>query len=157
MFDNIDKKIIEILQREGRITMTELGRRVELTTPAVTERVRRLEEHGVIRGFRADVCPATLGKPYMAFLMINAQPQHAGVLAEHLSGLENVLECHKLAGGAYLAKIVFANLNDLEKIVDGIKLYATVEVNIVTSTVVENQVLTIPDHLINKKTRVKTA
>jgi len=157
MFDNIDKQIIEILQREGRITMTELGRRVELTTPAVTERVRRLEEHGVIRGFRADVCPAALGKPYTAFLTINAQPQHTAILAEHLSGLENVLECHKLAGGTYLAKIVFADLTDLEKIVDGIKVYATVEVNIVTSTVVENQVVTLPDHLVNKKTRAKTA
>jgi len=157
MFDNIDKQIIEILQREGRITMTELGRRVELTTPAVTERVRRLEENGVIRGFRADVCPAALGKPYMAFLSINAHPQHAGVLAEHLSGLENVLECHKLASGTYLAKIVFADLADLEKIVDGLKVYGQVETNIVTSTVVNEQVLTIADHLISKKTRAKTA
>lgn len=157
MFDNIDKQIIEILQREGRITMTELGRRVELTTPAVTERVRRLEEQGVIRGFRAEVYPAALGKPYMAFLSINAHPQHADVLAEHLYSLENVLECHRLAGGTYLAKIVFADLTDLEKIEDSIKEYGQVEANIVTSTIVDGRVLTIADHLMSKKTRAKTA
>src|SRR5262245_27846003 len=68
--DSVNTLILTELQKNPRLTMTELGRRVSLSSPAVTERVRRLEEMGIIKGYRLDINPAALGLPIAAYIRI---------------------------------------------------------------------------------------
>src|SRR5215475_4393573 len=68
--DAVNIRILEELQTDPRLTMSELGRRIGMSSPAVTERVRRLEEAGVIRGYRLDLNPAALGLPIAAYIRI---------------------------------------------------------------------------------------
>ena len=69
--DDVGWRIIEHLQRDGRMSFAELGRRVGLTLPAVAERVRKMQDAGVITGFRAEINPATIGLPIAAFIRIS--------------------------------------------------------------------------------------
>src|SRR5947207_1499946 len=72
--DALNTRILMELQRNPRLTMTELGRRVGLSSPAVTERVRRLEELGVIQGYRLDLNPTALGLPIASYVRIRPNP-----------------------------------------------------------------------------------
>jgi Lrp/AsnC family leucine-responsive transcriptional regulator len=75
--DVVNKRILGELQREPRLSMSELGRRIGMSSPAVTERVHRLEETGVIRGYRLDLNPAALGLPIAAYIRIRPNPRQA--------------------------------------------------------------------------------
>ncbi|GAB6931966.1 Lrp/AsnC family transcriptional regulator [Calditerricola satsumensis] len=157
-FDHIDKQIVDILQREGRITMTELGRRVELTTPAVTERVRRLEENGVIRGFRADVSRAHLGKPMTAFFLLRVHADATEAFIQWAKEAPGVLECHRVSGRAdFLLKVAVADIAELERVADRCRPYGQVETHIVTTTVIEGKAMTVPEELVAERSRGKTA
>src|SRR5215470_11316220 len=80
--DPVNVRILAELQEAPRLTMTELGRRVGLSSPAATERVRRLEEAGVIQGYRLDLNPATLGLPIAAYVRIRPNPGQLPKIAE---------------------------------------------------------------------------
>jgi Lrp/AsnC family leucine-responsive transcriptional regulator len=82
MADTVNARILTELQEDPRLTMTELGRRVGLSSPAVTERVRRLEETGVIQGYRLDLNPVALGLPIAAYVRIRPNPGQLHKLAE---------------------------------------------------------------------------
>ena len=73
-FDRVDRKILDILQRDGRISITDLAQQVGLSATPCAERVRRLERNGVIMGYHARVSPRALGKTLLVFLEINTQP-----------------------------------------------------------------------------------
>src|ERR1700728_3688315 len=95
--DRIDWKIIEELQEDARLSWAELGRRVGLTTPAVAERVHRLEKHGVIRGFHADISLERLGIPILIFVRLSMSGPETAVRTFQLQvkKFEEVLECHR--------------------------------------------------------------
>jgi len=118
--DEIDWRILEELQGNARITFSELGRRVSLTPPAVAERVRRLEEAGVIRGFRADLDPARLGLPITAFVRMRAANETTcRELGEHAVDFEEILECHRVTGeDSYIAKVAVRSVAHLEDLID---------------------------------------
>jgi Lrp/AsnC family leucine-responsive transcriptional regulator len=90
-FDSVDRRILAILQNEGRLGLTEIGRRVNLSQPAVSARVRRLEETGVISGYRAVVDPARLGLDIHA--MVRLRTTHARIAAclDHFAALPEVV------------------------------------------------------------------
>jgi DNA-binding Lrp family transcriptional regulator len=112
--DQIDRAIVAILQDEGRITNVELAARVGLTAPPCLRRVRTLEETGVIRGYHAELDPATLGFGITVFAMVSLKSQaEADLLAfeEHVAGLPEVRECHMLNGEIdFVLKIVAHDL-----------------------------------------------
>jgi Lrp/AsnC family leucine-responsive transcriptional regulator len=99
--DRLDRKIIDALQRQGRLPMTELAQQVGLSTSPVTERVRRLERAGVITGYHARVAPAALGRPLLVFVELTLSSK-SGELFEKLRGElltePRVLECHLVSG-----------------------------------------------------------
>ncbi|MBI1879013.1 MAG: winged helix-turn-helix transcriptional regulator, partial [Chloroflexi bacterium] len=74
VIDPVNLRLLEELQHNPRLTMSELGRRIQMSSPAVTERVRRLEEAGVIQGYRLDLDPRTLGFPIAAYVRIRPNP-----------------------------------------------------------------------------------
>ena len=106
--DRIDRKILDVLQREGRISITELAERIGLSTSPCSERVRRLERAGVIRGYSATVDPAALGRPLLVFVQLTLSSNSGEVFEQMRRELlhePRVLECHLVSGAFdYLIK-----------------------------------------------------
>ena len=106
--DRIDRKILDILQRDGRIAMTELASQVGLSASPCTERVRRMERGGVITGYHARVAPETLGKTLLVFVEIKLASKSADVferVRNELLHMPEVMECHLVSGDFdYLVK-----------------------------------------------------
>ena len=113
-FDSIDRRILELLQDDGRMTNVELAERVGLTAPPCLRRVRALEEAGAIRGYHAEIDAATLGFPITVFAMVSLRSQAEHDLAafeEHVATIPEVRECHMLNGEIdFILKIVAADL-----------------------------------------------
>ncbi len=115
--DEIDRHILELMQQQARISMTELGRQIGLSTPAATERVRRLEERGVIIGYRAVINPEKMDKHVTAFILYDTHRCEA--FREFCRQQSSVIECHRLAGQySYLVKVVTENVRTLESFID---------------------------------------
>ncbi|MBM7605921.1 DNA-binding Lrp family transcriptional regulator [Metabacillus crassostreae] len=115
--DNVNREILTILQNEGRISMTDLGKKVALSTPAVTERVRRLEEQGVIEGYKANINPDKIDKPVKAFILV--ETHRCKAFREFCKNNPVVIECHRLTGQySYLVKVVTDNNESLERFID---------------------------------------
>jgi Lrp/AsnC family transcriptional regulator, leucine-responsive regulatory protein len=99
--DRIDQQILEILQKEGRIAMSELATRVHLSTTPCSERVKRLERDGIIMGYHARLNPKMVDRNLLVFLEIKLSAKSGDVfdqVAENLSQLPEVLECHLISG-----------------------------------------------------------
>jgi Lrp/AsnC family leucine-responsive transcriptional regulator len=97
MIDNIDREILNIIQKDARISNADIARQVELAPSAVLERVRKLEERGVIRGYSADIDPKVLGYGLTAIIAVRTSECGAGV-GEQLAAVPEVQEIHEVAG-----------------------------------------------------------
>lgn len=114
--DAADRRIVELLQADGRTTQMEIAKAVRLSQPAVAERIRKLEERGVITGYAARVDAARLGKDITAFIGVAVNhPKYFAGFAERVLALPDVLECHRVAGGdSYLLKVKTSNTGSLD-------------------------------------------
>ena len=143
--DRISWKIIEELQEDGRLSWAELGRRVGLTTPAVAERVHRLEEQGVIRGFHADISLERLGLPILIFVRLSMSGAESVVRtfqAQVLKWME-VLECHRVTGSdSFILKARVVSVEHLENFLDRLGHFGTTSTSTVLSTPVQQRVFT---------------
>lgn len=119
MIDEKDRRILEILQQDGRVTNVELARAVELTPSATLERVRKLEERGLLKGYTALLDPHGLGLGLLAFIFVRVDDKddllgRAESTAEALAALPSVLELHHLAGeDCFLLKVRARDTDDL--------------------------------------------
>ena len=107
MLDDIDRKILEILQADGRTTNVELARRIGMAPSAAFERVRRLEQRGVITGYAARVNPRAVDRPLLAYVLVRSDERiNSSSAGEALAKLPEVLEVHHVAGqDSYLVKV----------------------------------------------------
>ncbi len=123
-FDRVDRKILDILQRDGRISITDLAQQVGLSATPCAERVRRLERHGVITGYHARVSPQALGKTLLVFLEIKLSAKSDAVfekIRKELDGMPDVMECHLVSGDFdYLVKARLAEMNDYRRLLGDI-------------------------------------
>ncbi|WP_338779819.1 Lrp/AsnC family transcriptional regulator [Metabacillus sp. FJAT-52054] len=120
--DALDQKIIFHLQEDARISMTELGNRINLSVPAVKERVKKLEDKGVITAYRAVINPEKINKYVTAFILFDSKRCKA--FREFCSGQSEVMECHRLAGQfSYLVKVVTESVHTLEDFIDAAMEY----------------------------------
>jgi len=141
--DDIDRRILAELQANARITFTELGRRVALTAPAVAERVRRLEESGVVTGFRAEVDPSAVGYPLTAFVRWTATGPDCAHLGEVAKEVPEIVECHRITGEtSYVLKVVARDVQHLERLIDGLMPYGSTITSVVLSSPVSARPLT---------------
>lgn len=112
--DAIDLRILDQLQRDGRLTMTELGERVGLSTSPCSQRVRRLEARGIITGYHARVRPEALGRPLLVFVEISLAQKSEQIfkrVRDELQNMPEVLECHLISGSYdYLVKARLAGM-----------------------------------------------
>src|SRR6266849_3499019 len=115
--DEVNVRILEELRRDPRLTMAELGRRIGMSSPAVTERVRRLEEAGVIRGYRLDLDPAALGLPIAAYIRIRPNPGQLPRIAELAQQIPEVVECHRVTGeDCFILKVHIPAIDQLDRL-----------------------------------------
>ena len=138
--DRIAWKIIEELQEDARISWAELGRRVGLTTPAVAERVHRLEKLGVIRGFHADISLERLGLPILIFVRLSMAGPESLVRAfqQQVKTWDEVIECHRVTGSdSFIVKARVVSVEHLERFLDKLGHYGTTS----TATVLSSPVL----------------
>src|SRR6266852_745649 len=133
--DAVNLRVLEELQRDPRLTMSELGRRVGMSSPAVTERVRRLEEAGVIRGYRLELNPAALGLPITAFIRIHPSPGQLSKIAELAQQIPEVAECHRVTGeDCFILKVYIPAIDQLDRLLDCFLLYGTTTTSLVQSS-----------------------
>lgn len=120
--DEIDKVILIELQENARISVTELGKKIGLSTPATNERLKKLEEKEVITGYRAVIDPEKINKHLTAFILYDTKKckEFREFCIEHPS----VVECHRLAGQfSYLVKVVTETVHTLENFIDDSMVY----------------------------------
>ncbi|GHO56303.1 Lrp/AsnC family transcriptional regulator [Ktedonobacter robiniae] len=133
--DAVNKRILEELQREPRLTMSELGRRIGMSSPAVTERVRRLEETGVIRGYRLDLNPAALGLPIAAYIRIRPNSGQLPRIAELAQQIPEVVECHRITGeDCFLVKAYIPAIDQLDRLLDSFLVYGSTTTSLIQSS-----------------------
>src|SRR5713101_9679386 len=117
--DATDRKIIGELTTDGRISFAELGRRVSLSSPAVAERVQRLERAGVITGYRAEIDPRTLGYQLTAIVRIKPAPGKLPRIPELARQIPEVGECHRITGeDCFYMKLHLRSIDDLSNVLD---------------------------------------
>lgn len=137
--DEIDVKILETLQRKGRTRRSELAGAVDLSIPSVSDRLKKLEDGGIVAGYHAVLDPKKLGKDITAFVFVNVDSsRHFHQFVEHADALDDVMECHAITGeGSHLLKIRTANTASLEKLLARIQSWPGVHstrTNLVLST-----------------------
>jgi Lrp/AsnC family leucine-responsive transcriptional regulator len=147
--DAVDLRILEILQRDARVTQQEIARRVRLSQPSVADRIHKLESRGVILGYVAKVDPAHLGKDITAFIGVGiSHPKYFEQFGKKILALPDILECHRVAGSdSYLLKIRTENTKSLDRLlVQEIRtipgVYRT-ETTLVLSSIKEDLALTV--------------
>ncbi len=139
--DGINWKILSELQKDARITFAELGRRVGLTTPAVIERVRKLEDVGIITGYRAEIDAAKIGYPITAFIRMSITGVDYSHIIETVGESREVLECHRGTGGdSFIIKVAVSDVGHLQTLIDKLTPYGITTTSIVLSSPVKHRI-----------------
>ncbi|WP_298877912.1 Lrp/AsnC family transcriptional regulator [uncultured Bradyrhizobium sp.] len=132
MLDPTDVAIIETLQDDGRISVSELGRKVGLSQPATSERLKRLEERGIIKGYRAVIDPVSVGLNMMAVIRLRTTHEHIKACLKQFAEMSEIIEVLRLTGeDCFHLKVIVPSPADLERIVDAIARYGSVTTAIV--------------------------
>ena len=142
MIDEIDWKILKELQENARISYAELGRRIGLTTPAVIERIRKLEDAKIITGYRAEIDTAKVGFPITAFIRMSISGVDYSHIVEVAEQTKEILECHRGTGGdSFIIKAAVSDVEHLQIIIDKLVPYGITTTSIVLSSPVKRRVI----------------
>jgi Lrp/AsnC family transcriptional regulator, leucine-responsive regulatory protein len=134
LLDAVNMQILKELERDGRLGMAELGRRVSMSAPAVAERVQRLERAGVIAGYRAEIDPRALGFPVAAVVRIRPAPGQLQRIPEVAKETPEVAECYRITGeDCYLMRLHLRAIDDLEDVLDRFTPYGQTTTSIIHS------------------------
>lgn len=121
MLNNVDQRILETLLKDARISLKELGQQVGLSSPSVSERLHRLEERGVIRGFTVDIDPQALGYQLQAIVRIRPLPGKLQVVQKLIEDTPEFCECDKVTGeDCYIARLFVRSIAELDQVIDRI-------------------------------------
>jgi Lrp/AsnC family transcriptional regulator, leucine-responsive regulatory protein len=135
LLDDIGWHILQELQENARLSFAELGRRVGLSIPAVTERVHRMEDAGIITGYHADLNPEKVGLPITAFIRMNISGNVSSQIVELMKEMTEVSECHRGTGGdSFIMKVRVSSVAHLEQLIEKLLPYGTTTTSIVLSS-----------------------
>lgn len=140
-------RILAELQADARLSFSELGRRVGLSTPAAAERVRRLQDQGVIRGYAAVVDPLAAGLAVGAFIRIRLTGPEtlARKLTAALEKMPEVFECHRCTGDeSFLLKVRVASVSQLENLIDKLSPFGATTTSLILSSPIERTTIVEP-------------
>src|SRR5436305_4239446 len=143
--DGTDLKLLRELQADARVSLAELGRRVGLSSPAVAERLRRLEQEGVIRGYHAEVDPRSLGLTLGVVIRIRPAPRQLRDVAQLARDTPEVVECHRVTGDdCYVMTAYVRDVEHLEQVIDQFAAYGQTTTAIMQSSPVPRRALLPP-------------
>ena len=144
--DTHNRALIGALQRDARLSFSALAREVGLSQPAVAERVRRLEESGLLNRYQAVIARERIGLPITAFLRLTCPGEKYRAVASLAADLPDVLECHHVTGDdCFFLKIAVDSLGSLERVVERFRAHGQTAVTIALSTLVENKPVVAPN------------
>ncbi|HTD04310.1 Lrp/AsnC family transcriptional regulator [Undibacterium sp.] len=139
--DQMDGKILEILQADARVTLAEIGRRIHMSQPAVAERVKRMEAAHVITGYHARVNPAALGYSITAFVRVAVRSDYrsVAVIAEQLP---EIVECHSITGDdCSIVKVIVPSVQELERVLVELTRCGVTSTSLILSSTLERRAL----------------
>ena len=135
LLDATNLRLLSELQADARLSLAELGRRVGLSSPAVAERLGRLERDGVIRGYHADVDPRALGYTLSAVIRIRPAPRQIGEVARIARETPEVVECNRITGDdCFVMRAHVRDVDHLEEVIDRFTLFGQTTTSIVQSS-----------------------
>ena len=138
--DKTDRRIITALLENARTSNAELARLVGLSAPSVADRIRRLEDAGVITGYEARIDPSALGLPLAAWLRIRPVPGRLHQVVDILQAMPEIAECDRVTGeDCFIARVHVRSVVDLERVIDRIIPYAMTNTAIIQSSPVERR------------------
>ncbi|MET2984548.1 Lrp/AsnC family transcriptional regulator [Aureibaculum conchae] len=146
---NIDKTnwlILEELQKDGRMPLKEISRRVGISSPAISERMQKMEEAGIINGYQANVNLKKLGYPMGVYISAKIRFGQAEKFYELIKNTPEIMECHKLTGNdCLLIRANVKNTDDLERLNTGLSHYGELTTSLVLSSVVDKRIYNYSD------------
>lgn len=135
LLDALNLRLLAELERDPRLTMARLARRLGMSAPAVTERVRRLESAGVIRGYFVELEPSALGMPLGAVVRVRPGPGNLQRVAALARSTPEVVECHRVTGDdCFLMHVQVAGVEHLEEVLDRFLVYGQTNTSVVQSS-----------------------
>ena len=140
-FDLTDRKIISILQKDGRITMKHLGELINMSTPSTIDRVRRLEEAGVIKGYAAVVDYIALGYDMHIYIFVEVNQNKRPGLLEYISKNQLIAGAHGVAGSKYMVLDVYCRTSEFNKLVDELRSFGETESNMIMEFIKEEPII----------------
>ncbi len=146
LLDETDMRILGELSADARTSLAELGRRVGLSSPAVAERIKRLEREGVITGYRAEIDPRSLGYTLGVIIRIRPSPRQLRPVAELAQQTSEIIECHRVTGDdCYVMTAYVRDVQHLEELIDQFAAYGQTTTSIMQSSPVPRRALTTAD------------
>jgi Lrp/AsnC family leucine-responsive transcriptional regulator len=140
--DDTDRRLLRELQTNSRLSLAELGRRVNLSSPAVGERLQRLERTGVITGYRAGIDAKAIGYPIAAFVRIRPTTRQLQKIPELARQVPEVVECHRVTGeDCFVLKLHLRAMDDLEEILDRFIVLGQTTTSIIHSSPITERAL----------------
>ncbi|HEU0276408.1 MAG TPA: Lrp/AsnC family transcriptional regulator [Rhodanobacteraceae bacterium] len=138
-------RLLELLRGNPRVGLSELGRRIGMSAPAVRERLQRLEEAGVISGYRLELDAGALGYPILAFVRVRPAPGALPRIAALAQRLPQVTACYRITGeDCFLIKVHLGSLDNLDRILDQFLVFGQTTTSIVQSVPVPPRGLPLP-------------
>jgi Lrp/AsnC family leucine-responsive transcriptional regulator len=133
--DDIDRQLLKALQARGRLSRSELGRRIGLSGTATADRLRRLEDEGIIRGYHAELDPRRVGYSVAAIMRIRPVLGQLKKIAEVAQATPEVVECHRVTGeDCYVMKLYVRSMDDLEEVLDRFTPFGQTTTSIIHSS-----------------------
>jgi Lrp/AsnC family transcriptional regulator, leucine-responsive regulatory protein len=133
--DQTDRRIISELATDGRVSFAELGRRVSLSSPAVAERVQRLERDGVITGYRAEIDPRALGYQLEAIVRVKPAPGQLPRIPELAAEIPEISECHRITGeDCFYIKVHLRSIDELSDLLDRFLVYGQTTTSLINAS-----------------------
>ncbi|WP_208249163.1 Lrp/AsnC family transcriptional regulator [Rhizobium sp. T1470] len=138
--DDVDQKILEALAENARISLKELAQAAGLSSPSAAERLRRLEERGIIAAFTIDIDPAALGYPLQAIVRVRPLPGQLHVVQRIIQGTPQFVECDKVTGDdCFIARLVVRSMAELDTILDKVAEKAETSTSMVKASPVKRR------------------
>lgn len=152
--DLIDAKLMEALAQDGRVSMKQLATLVGLSAPSVAERVKRLEDVGMIEGYGARLNARALGYPLSVFIRVRPMPGELSRVADLLAAKNQIIECDRVTGDdCFVARAVVRSVDELERLIDDILPFATTNTSIIQSSPVPRRMPPVADGERSGRTR----
>ena len=140
LLDSFGKRLLEELQSNARLSLAEIGRRIGLSPTATAERMKQMEEIGILHGYTVDIDREALGLEVLAFIRMSCGGQNYHRLLDYVQTLEEVRECHHLTGGDdFLLKVTTTDMAHLESLIEALLPYGNPVTSLVLSSPVERR------------------